>query len=197
MSIAADWYYIGHYGQLGPLTLDQMEELVAGGVIDRDTYVWKQGLPDWMPAGRTPEISSMFMDAQPNVAPPPPPSPGARKASPADPYGAVAGMSQQAAPSTPSYGTASPFSAPADLSMQMAGMSPYGSQRSDRSRILAGILQLIIPGVGRIYLGFSAIGVLQLVLSLCGVGFIWSFIDGILILVGNVRMDGYGRQLGD
>jgi hypothetical protein len=197
LSIAADWYYIGHYGQLGPLTLDQMEELVAGGVIDRDTYVWKQGLPDWMPAGKTPEISAMFMDVKTNVAPPPPPSPGARTAGPTDPYGAVAGMGQQTRPAAPNFGISDPFGAPADLTMSMTSMSPYGSQRSDRSRILAGILQLIIPGVGRIYLGFSAIGVLQLVLSLCGVGFIWSFIDGILILVGNVRMDGYGRQLGD
>ncbi|RYG37576.1 TM2 domain-containing protein [bacterium] len=69
--------------------------------------------------------------------------------------------------------------------------------KSDRSRALGGVLQLIIPGAGRIYLGYSAIGVLQLILWPCGVGWIWGFIDGIVILTGGVRMDGYGRHLTD
>jgi TM2 domain-containing membrane protein YozV len=56
----------------------------------------------------------------------------------------------------------------------------------------------VVPGVGRMYMGYGAIGVLQLVLTLCGgVGYIWSFIDGIIILSGGVKMDGYGRQMKD
>ena len=73
----------------------------------------------------------------------------------------------------------------------------YSAARSDRSRALAGVLQLIFPGIGRIYLGYSAIGVLQLVSSLCFFGYIWSIIDGIIILTGGVRIDGFGRPMGD
>lgn len=75
--------------------------------------------------------------------------------------------------------------------------SLFGTVRSDRSRIAAGILNLVIPGVGRMYLGYMAHGVLQLILSLCGVGYIWSIIDGIIILTGGVKLDGYGRRLMD
>jgi TM2 domain-containing membrane protein YozV len=74
----------------------------------------------------------------------------------------------------------------------------FGSIKSDKSRTAGGILQIIIPGVGRMYLGYSAIGVLQLLLSFCaGVGWLWSVIDGIIILAGGVKMDGYGRYLTD
>jgi hypothetical protein len=37
---------------------------------------------------------------------------------------------------------------------------------------------------------------MQFVLAFCmGVGFAWSWIDGILILSGRVKLDGYGRTL--
>ena len=73
----------------------------------------------------------------------------------------------------------------------------YSTVRSDRNRALAGVLQLFLPGVGRIYLGYAAYGVLQLFFSVCAIGIIWSIIDGIIILTGGVKMDGYGRQLPD
>ena len=47
------------------------------------------------------------------------------------------------------------------------------------------------------YLGYAAIGVLQLVVTICtgGVGVLWPLVDGILILSGTVKHDGYGRTL--
>jgi TM2 domain-containing membrane protein YozV len=73
-----------------------------------------------------------------------------------------------------------------------------GAPRSDRNRTLAGVLNFI-PGAGRIYLGYWAIGVLQLVCTFmtCGVLWVWSIIDGIIILSGGVKTDGYGRALPD
>lgn len=173
----ADWYYIGHYGQLGPLSREQMDELVQGGVIARDTYVWHAGMVDWTPADRVTDLQDVFRAAEPFVAPPPPPSPPRSFEAPAPP-----------AASAPDYRAA-------PMAYEAAYMRPLSTVRSDRSRALGGILQLFLPGVGRMYLGYSAIGVLQLVL--CGVGWIWSFIDGIIILTGGVRMDGYGRHLSD
>lgn len=64
----------------------------------------------------------------------------------------------------------------------------------------AGLLQILLGtfGVGRFYLGYTTIGVLQLVVSLvtCGIGAIWPLIDGIMILMGNVP-DPQGRKLRD
>jgi hypothetical protein len=171
----ADWYYIGHYGQLGPLTLEQVEELVQGGVIGRDSYVWRNGLPDWMPADRVLELSDAFLLIDPVLVPPPPPVPRTPATQIAAPRPVATGLL---------YLSANP-----DLNPMT-----YGVVRSDRSRAIAGVLQ-VIPGVGRMYLGYWAHGVLQLVFSMCAVGFIWSWIDGLIILGGGVKLDGYGRRL--
>ncbi len=169
----ADWYYIGHYGQLGPLTFEQMEELVQGGVIMRDSYVWRNGLPDWLMADRCGELQNAFALTEPVLIPPPPPVPRAMTAAPAR----FAGTDMFASVAQP----------------HLPAMA-YGVIRSDRSRALGGILQ-IFPGVGRMYLGYWAHGVLQLVFTMCGVGLIWSWIDGLIILAGGVKLDGYGRRL--
>lgn len=186
----AEWYYIGHYGQLGPLTREQVDELVQGGVIARDTYVWHTGLADWQPADRVPELQESFKAAEP-FAPPPPPPGSSRPPAAAPPVAPMA---------APSY--AFPNIEPNLLPTTFGYGGPlaptaYQTVRSDRSRALGGVLQLIIPGAGRIYLGYAAIGVLQLLLTICFVGWVWSFIDGIIMLTGGVKMDGYGRHLSD
>lgn len=163
-----EWYYVGHYGQLGPLTREQVDELVEGGVIAADTYVWRTGMAEWLPATQVPELAPSLRATQ-SFAPPPPPPAARRNAPPPNPQGAIVRPTEQ----TLALGV------------------------SDKSRIAAGILQLFLPGIGRIYLGYAAIGVLQLVLSLCGVGYVWSFIDGLIMLSNGLRIDGYGRALRD
>lgn len=166
----ADWHYIGYYGQLGPLTRQQIDELIADGVIDRTTYVWKSGMSDWKHAADVPELSPQLAKHAALVEPPAPP--GAPAAPPS--------LSARTTPLQPSAWDS------------RLSMSPP----SDRNRYIAGILQLLIPGAGRMYLGYLAYGVLQLLLMPCaGLGIIWSWIDGIIILVGGVGMDGYGRRL--
>lgn len=173
-----EWYYIGHYGQLGPLSKDQIDELIQGGVIVRETYVWRAGMTDWVRADSTPELGPTFGAMQP-VAPPPPP------------------LSHTVPnPVPPSYGT--DYIPPVHPVVHQQSYPRFNVVKSDRSRTLGGVLQLLIPGVGRMYMGYAAIGVLQLVLTLCaGVGWVWSVIDGIIILGGGVKMDGYGRQMND
>jgi hypothetical protein len=66
---------------------------------------------------------------------------------------------------------------------------------SDKSRIAAGVLQIVLPfGVGRFYTGHMGIGLAQLLTVFIGVGVIWSMIDGVLLLV-NGGTDGRGRPL--
>lgn len=187
---SVEWYYIGHYGQLGPLTKEQMEELIEGSVILSDTYVWKSGMAQWQLAESVGELQSAIKAAAPFAAPPPPPGPqDPPKYQPQQP---TRGGSYQAPtasyapqPRQPSYPASSSFYR-TDLAYAV---------RSDRSRVLAGVLQLFLPGFGRMYLGYYAYGVLQLLTIFCGVGFFWSLIDGIMILAGTVKFDGFGRVL--
>ncbi|PPJ18999.1 hypothetical protein C5E44_07575 [Nocardia nova] len=78
------------------------------------------------------------------------------------------------------------------------GRNMYGEPFSDKSKLTAGLLQLFVGGlgIGRFYLGYTGIGVAQLLVTLftCGLGGIWPFIDAILILTGKVR-DPYNRPL--
>ncbi len=73
----------------------------------------------------------------------------------------------------------------------------YQDGTNIKSRLAGGLLNIFLPGVGRIYLGYVGIGVAQLLLAFIGVGWIWSFIDGIIILVGSVVVDGKGNPLGE
>ncbi|MBQ1076676.1 TM2 domain-containing protein [Micromonospora sp. C31] len=76
----------------------------------------------------------------------------------------------------------------------------YPSGVSDKSKVVAGVLQIVLGtfGVGRFYMGDTKTGVIQLVVSLvtCGIGGIWGLVDGILILI-NGGVDGQGRPLRD
>ncbi len=78
------------------------------------------------------------------------------------------------------------------------GVGPFiGAFGSDKSKLVAGLLQVLIPlGIGRMYMGHTGVGVAQLLLTLftCGLASVWPFIDGIVILAGNPR-DGYGRPM--
>lgn len=76
-----------------------------------------------------------------------------------------------------------------------------GEPLSDKSKIIAGLLQLIglfgLVGIGRIYLGYTGLGVAQLVVGLvtCGIGaVVWCIIDAVLIFTDKVR-DPEGRPL--
>jgi TM2 domain-containing membrane protein YozV len=72
----------------------------------------------------------------------------------------------------------------------MAGMS-------DKNRVAAGILQILLPfGIGRFYTGHTNIALAQLLTSFVFVGVVWSFIDGIMFLV-NGGTDSEGRPLRD
>ncbi|MFI6824176.1 TM2 domain-containing protein [Micromonospora sp. NPDC050187] len=76
----------------------------------------------------------------------------------------------------------------------------YPGGVSDKSKVVAGVLQIVLGGfgVGRFYMGDTKTGVLQLVVTLvtCGIGSLWGFVDGILILM-NGGVDGQGRPLRD
>ncbi|MFE7647394.1 TM2 domain-containing protein [Streptomyces phaeoluteigriseus] len=75
------------------------------------------------------------------------------------------------------------------------GYDPYGRPISDKSKIVAGILQLFLGtfGVGRFYIGHVGMGLAQL--FTCGGLGIWALIDGIILLTSNDKTDAQGRIL--
>ncbi|MFE2264075.1 TM2 domain-containing protein [Streptomyces griseosporeus] len=75
------------------------------------------------------------------------------------------------------------------------GYDPFGRPYSDKSKIVAGILQLFLGtfGVGRFYIGDVGIGLAQL--FTCGGMGIWALIDGIILLTSNDKTDAQGRVL--
>jgi membrane protease subunit (stomatin/prohibitin family) len=54
--------------QSGPFDLPQLQQLIANGQIQRDTFVWKQGMLNWEEAFNIVELKSFF-----GMVPPPPP----------------------------------------------------------------------------------------------------------------------------
>jgi hypothetical protein len=167
-----EWYYVGQFGQLGPLSLKQVQDLIDGGVITTDTYVWRPGMSEWTEARYVPELSALLR------APATPP--------PFEPRGRTLTWKGRRERSR-------------KLASQDIALEYPDEIISPRSRLTAGILQLFLPGVGRMYLGYAAIGVLQLFSAICtcGVMCLWAWIDAVVILAGGVRYDGYGRMLED
>jgi len=68
-----------------------------------------------------------------------------------------------------------------------------------KSKLVAGLLGLLLgwAGAHRFYLGFYKTGILQIIVSVLtlGVGAIWGFTEGALILLGRIEMDAKHRPL--
>lgn len=56
--------------QAGPFDMQQLQQMVINGQLVSNTYVWKQGMQNWVEAGQVMELQSLF-----NSMPPPPPPP--------------------------------------------------------------------------------------------------------------------------
>ena len=96
-------------------------------------------------------------------------------------------------------GTFAEFS---DLLGQAAPPLPPVVQAYDprKSKLVAGLLGIFLGGFGvhRFYLGYTGIGIAQIVVTLatCGFGALWGLIEGILILVGSsITTDVNGQTL--
>ncbi len=70
-----------------------------------------------------------------------------------------------------------------------------------KSRLVAGLLGIFLGGLGihNFYIGFTTRGIIQIVVTLvtCGLGSLWGFIEGILILCKSINTDAKGRPFTD
>ena len=128
------------------------------------------------------------------AAPPSPPSPG---------YGAPPPGYGEPPPGygSPPQGYGAPAAPPGTYGQPYPGnaVAPYDPQA--KSKIVAGLLGIFLGGFGvhRFYLGYTKIGVIQIIVTIvtCGIGSLWGFVEGILYLVGagNYTTDATGRPL--
>lgn len=97
-------------------------------------------------------------------------------------------------PAPPTVAAPAPRS-PHDVAAPYGREPTTGMPYSDRYKVVAGVLQLLLPfGIGRFYSGHTGIAIAQLLLSFIGIGVLWAFIDGIVILAGHPT-DPHGRPL--
>ena len=68
-----------------------------------------------------------------------------------------------------------------------------------KQKLVAGLLGIFLGawGIHQFYLGDNKKGIIRIVVTLvtCGIGGIWGFIEGILILCGNINTDAQGNPL--
>lgn len=84
----------------------------------------------------------------------------------------------------------------------MSNPYPNPSTGAPKSKMTAGLLGLFLGGWGvhRFYLGYTTMGIIQIVVTLvtCGIGSLWGCIEGILILCGStITTDANGNPLAD
>lgn len=108
-----------------------------------------------------------------------------------------------AEPLPPSYGAPPPPPPPPVPGAPVPyGYAPgyYYVDPTLKSRMAAGLLGIFLGGWGvhRFYLGYTSIGVVQIVVTVltCGVGALWGLIEGIMILANSgITTDAQGRPL--
>ena len=105
----------------------------------------------------------------------------------------------------PNCGASTPpnaaFCVQCGATLNAQGTTPEGihyTPEMQKSKLAAGLFGIFLGGLGvhNFYLGFIGKGIAQIILSPCfGIGALWGFIEGILILTGNINRDASGIPL--
>ena len=63
MSTAAEWYYQREGQRAGPVTIDELRQMLRAGQVHRDELVWGAGMADWLPASQVDKLrESSFLN---------------------------------------------------------------------------------------------------------------------------------------
>ncbi len=61
----AIWYLVVSGEQTGPMTAEEVEGYVTSGVVDADSYIWRDGLDDWIPLVECEEFNGLLASPTP------------------------------------------------------------------------------------------------------------------------------------
>jgi hypothetical protein len=64
----SEWHYAKDNQQLGPVTSAQLRQLAGSGQIHPTDMVWKDGMPDWVPAGKIKGLFATNAATRPSAA---------------------------------------------------------------------------------------------------------------------------------
>ena len=72
---SAQWYVMVGDTETGPLTRVDVGVEAASGAINGETLVWREGMKDWTPGAKVPELAQLFLrpPKSPRSSKPPPP----------------------------------------------------------------------------------------------------------------------------
>jgi len=81
-AFGADYHLVINNQQQGPVSLEQLQQMVNNGTVTKDTLVWQNGMPSWDKAETQQELQNLFSVISPPpfistispIPPPPPPS---------------------------------------------------------------------------------------------------------------------------
>lgn len=69
--IPQEQYHVAINGKAeGPYRVDQIRSFINEGKVDKDTLVWKAGMPDWIKAGEDDIIAGLLYQAEEQTPPP-------------------------------------------------------------------------------------------------------------------------------
>jgi membrane protease subunit (stomatin/prohibitin family) len=68
------FYVIVNGQQSGPFTLQQVQQGLNQGSVNKESLAWRNGLPQWIRLSEIPELAPLFAAAPPPPPPPPPPT---------------------------------------------------------------------------------------------------------------------------
>src|SRR5688500_8475433 len=68
VAMAVEYYYKQNDKRHGPFAMAKLQELAAAGTVQPTDLVWRQGLPDWIPAG---QVKELFPETPSRLAPRP------------------------------------------------------------------------------------------------------------------------------
>lgn len=66
----AVWYYALGQEQKGPVGEDDLRDLIRGGKVNKETFVWREGMDGWQAASERPELTAAFGSPPPLPAAP-------------------------------------------------------------------------------------------------------------------------------
>ena len=69
------WYYGNDNGQLGPVPMEPLKQLVASGQVQTSDFVWAPGMSDWVPARDVQQLLPQRETARQQPAQQPPAAP--------------------------------------------------------------------------------------------------------------------------
>jgi uncharacterized RDD family membrane protein YckC len=66
-----NWHYVEQGKQIGPVNDDQLTELARTGNISSETYVWREGMADWLPYSQIKSELKPISGSEQTTIPPP------------------------------------------------------------------------------------------------------------------------------